>query len=110
MEVNFFLLRINRNNKNRLIKLVHLKRDFETEIAVLITYSEQEATTYVEEINEKGETKLLASYQEQQEPLVYKLNDHKLAIKFGDKIERFSLLEEDELPEKEFYFYTQESN
>lgn len=62
MEVNLFLFRINRHNKNKLIKLVHLKRDFETEIAVLITYSQQEGITYIEEINEKGETKLLASY------------------------------------------------
>jgi hypothetical protein len=64
MEVIFCLFRINRHNKNKLIKLVHLKRDFETEIALLITYSEQESITYVEEINEKGETKLLSSYLE----------------------------------------------
>ncbi len=47
MEVIIFQYRINRTNKNKLIKLVHLKRDFETEIAVYITYSEQEGSTYV---------------------------------------------------------------
>ncbi len=39
MEVIFIKFRVNRSNANKFIKFVHLKHDYESELAVMISYS-----------------------------------------------------------------------
>lgn len=52
----------------------------------------------------------METYSSEHEPYIYKLNDHNIAIKFGAKIEKFCLFKQDDLKEKQFYFYTQDKN
>jgi hypothetical protein len=51
----------------------------------------------------------LATFSSPHEPFIYKLNAHNIAIKLGDKIEKFCLFKQDDLAEKQFYFYTQDA-
>jgi hypothetical protein len=45
------LFRINRNNGKKFVKFVHLKQDYESELAVIASYSSEEALTVIEEIS-----------------------------------------------------------
>lgn len=52
---------------------------------------------------------MLATFNSKHEPFIYKINAHNIAIKLGDKIQKYCLFKEDDLAEKQFYFYTQDS-
>lgn len=104
------LFRINRESGSQLVKFMHLKRDYEAEVAVVVSYSAASSETFLEEVTEEGEVRALQTLSSEHEPSVYKLNDHNIAIKLGQRIEKFSLLKTGELVDKEFYFYTQEKN
>ena len=53
-----------------------------------------------------GEIVLLSTISSNKTPVVYKLNDHSILIKMGERVEKFKLFEHDDLVEKEYYFYT----
>jgi hypothetical protein len=38
-------------------------------------------------------------------PAVYKLNDHAILLRAGERTMRYQLVEDDDLKEKEYYFY-----
>lgn len=85
--------------------LVQLKRDYETENAVLVTYSAQHSQAIIEEVLESGEVVQLGVLECPSIPAVFKLNDHSILLRSGERTQRFQLLAEDDSREKEYYFY-----
>lgn len=88
------------------MSLVQLKRDYETENAILVTYSSIYKQVIIEEILENGEVVQLATLPSPTAPAIYKLNEHSILLKSGDRVQRFHLLEDDDTAEKQYYFYT----
>lgn len=75
------LFRINRNAGSQFVSLTLLKRDYETENAILVSYSAQDARVTIEEVLENGEVLLLETKPAAEVPEVYKLNTHSLLLR-----------------------------
>lgn len=76
---------------------------------MLVTYSSATSALIIEEITEHGSINQLATFQASEKPTIFKLNDHGLAIKIGERMEKFGLFKQDDLVEKQYYFYTSEA-
>ena len=55
-------------------------------MALLVSYSREESQTIIEEITEEGQVKELQRFNSEAVPSIYKLNDHNVIIKFGERI------------------------
>lgn len=74
------------------MSLTLLKRDYETENAILVSYSAQDGKVTIEEVLESGEVLLLETKAAAEAPEVYKLNTHSLLLREGESVRRFRLL------------------
>ena len=83
-----------------------MQQDYETEVAVLISYSSSRRSIILHRITEQGDMVLLKELPAEAPPLFYKLNSHSLIFVVGEAVQRYSLLPEDEeTSQKQFYFY-----
>lgn len=92
-----------------IVALIDLRKDYELEAAVLVTYDNSAKELVLEEIKEDGTIESLDRISCPILPAIHKLNHESLVISFGDKTMKYRL-GASHAHEKHFYFYTEEAN
>lgn len=93
------------DSNDKIISFIKLQKDYETEAAIRISFNNKKKIINLEQIHENGVITHLRSYESEIEPTIHKLNDHSIALKIGNIIEKYDYVESHSL-QKHYYFYS----